>query len=383
MTDEHVPVIAHWVDGKVWEGAGERTAPVYDPATGAVAATVRLASDGRRGRRRRLGLGGRGRVAPRLAQPAHPGAVRLPRAGARAPRRAGRRPHRPARQGHGRRARRGRPAASRSSSSPAASRSAEGRPQRAGVDRRRRALGPPAPRRRGRHHAVQLPGHGADVDVPRGHRLRERLRAQAVRARPRRLAPARRPVGRRRACPTACSRWSRATRRPSTRCSTTRASPPSASSDRPPSPATCTRRGGPGRQARAGPRRRQEPHGRAARRRPRRGRRRRGERRLRLGGRAVHGHLGRGGRRPDRRRPRRPASPTASRGWSWRRASTPGAEMGPLITDAHRERVTGLVDEGVAEGADLVADGRGLVVDGPRGRVLLRPVPVRQRARPT
>ncbi len=38
-------VITHWVDGKGWEGGGERTAPVYDPATGEVTAEVRLASD--------------------------------------------------------------------------------------------------------------------------------------------------------------------------------------------------------------------------------------------------------------------------------------------------------------------------------------------------
>jgi malonate-semialdehyde dehydrogenase (acetylating)/methylmalonate-semialdehyde dehydrogenase len=44
MTQEQTPVIAHWVDGKVWEGSGERTAPVFDPATGAVAAAVQLAS---------------------------------------------------------------------------------------------------------------------------------------------------------------------------------------------------------------------------------------------------------------------------------------------------------------------------------------------------
>jgi len=44
MTQDHTPVLAHWVDGKAWEGAGERTSPVYDPATGEVAATVRLAS---------------------------------------------------------------------------------------------------------------------------------------------------------------------------------------------------------------------------------------------------------------------------------------------------------------------------------------------------
>ena len=47
-----------------------------------------------------------------------------------------------------------------------------------------------------------------------------------------------------------------------------------------------------GRQARAGARRREEPHDRAARRRHRHGRRRRGERGLRLGRRALHGDLG-------------------------------------------------------------------------------------------
>ena len=58
------------------------------------------------------------------------------------------------------------------------------------------------------------------------------------------------------------------------------------------------------RQARAGARRRQEPHGRDARRQPRAGGRRARRRRLRLGRRALHGDLGRGAgrrhRRPDR-----------------------------------------------------------------------------------
>jgi malonate-semialdehyde dehydrogenase (acetylating) / methylmalonate-semialdehyde dehydrogenase len=39
-------------------------------------------------------------------------------------------------------------------------------------------------------------------------------------------------------------------------------------------------------------------------------------------------------------------------------------EMGPLITAAHRDRVTRLVDAGVRDGAELVVDGRGLRVDG-------------------
>ena len=51
------------------------------------------------------------------------------------------------------------------------------------------------------------------------------------------------------------------------------------------------------RQARAGARRREEPHDRAARRRHRDGRRRGGQRRLRLGRRAVHGRVGRRRRR--------------------------------------------------------------------------------------
>ena len=42
-TTDAVPLV-HWVDGKRWEGTGDRTADVYDPSTGRVATTVRLAS---------------------------------------------------------------------------------------------------------------------------------------------------------------------------------------------------------------------------------------------------------------------------------------------------------------------------------------------------
>ncbi|QCO05970.1 CoA-acylating methylmalonate-semialdehyde dehydrogenase [Azospirillum argentinense] len=41
-----------------------------------------------------------------------------------------------------------------------------------------------------------------------------------------------------------------------------------------------------------------------------------------------------------------------------------GCDMGPLVTRAHFEKVKGFVDQGVAEGAELVVDGRGLVVPG-------------------
>jgi malonate-semialdehyde dehydrogenase (acetylating)/methylmalonate-semialdehyde dehydrogenase len=40
------------------------------------------------------------------------------------------------------------------------------------------------------------------------------------------------------------------------------------------------------------------------------------------------------------------------------------ADMGPLISAAHRERVVGYIEAGVAEGAQLVVDGRGIGVKG-------------------
>jgi malonate-semialdehyde dehydrogenase (acetylating)/methylmalonate-semialdehyde dehydrogenase len=42
----------------------------------------------------------------------------------------------------------------------------------------------------------------------------------------------------------------------------------------------------------------------------------------------------------------------------------PEAEMGPLVTAQHRDKVKGYIDQGVAEGADLVVDGRGLELQG-------------------
>ena len=43
---------------------------------------------------------------------------------------------------------------------------------------------------------------------------------------------------------------------------------------------------------------------------------------------------------------------------------TPGAEMGPLVTEAHRARVSTYIDLGVNEGAALVADGRAQKFEG-------------------
>jgi len=42
----------------------------------------------------------------------------------------------------------------------------------------------------------------------------------------------------------------------------------------------------------------------------------------------------------------------------------PDAEMGPLVTKEHFDKVTGYIEAGVKEGADLVLDGRGLSLQG-------------------
>jgi malonate-semialdehyde dehydrogenase (acetylating)/methylmalonate-semialdehyde dehydrogenase len=53
-----------------------------------------------------------------------------------------------------------------------------------------------------------------------------------------------------------------------------------------------------------------------------------------------------------------------ARGLSVGASDAPGADMGPLVTAAHRDRVRGYIDAGVAEGASLVLDGRGLKIPG-------------------
>ncbi len=45
----------------------------------------------------------------------------------------------------------------------------------------------------------------------------------------------------------------------------------------------------------------------------------------------------------------------------------PASDMGPLVSERHRERVTGYIDAGVAEGAQLVVDGRDVAVAGREG----------------
>ena len=50
-----------------------------------------------------------------------------------------------------------------------------------------------------------------------------------------------------------------------------------------------------------------------------------------------------------------------------------GCDMGPLVTGAHRDKVKGYVDAGVEQGATLVVDGRNPVVDGEPGGFWLGP----------
>jgi malonate-semialdehyde dehydrogenase (acetylating)/methylmalonate-semialdehyde dehydrogenase len=50
-----------------------------------------------------------------------------------------------------------------------------------------------------------------------------------------------------------------------------------------------------------------------------------------------------------------------------------GCDMGPLVTEAHRDKVAGYLDAGVEAGASLVVDGRDVEVDGEPGGFWLGP----------
>ena len=187
--------------------------------------------------------------------------------------------HGRARQGALRRARRGRARARGDRVRVRHPDAAQGRVLRAGLDRDRRLLDPPAARRRRRDHAVQLPGDGAHVDVGARARVRQHVRAQAVREGPVRVAPdgraaqgGRRP-GRR------LQRRPRRQGRGRPRCSSIPTIAAISFVGSTPIAQLRLRDRHEARQARAGARRREEPHDRAARRRHRHGRRRGGQRR--------------------------------------------------------------------------------------------------------
>jgi len=52
---------------------------------------------------------------------------------------------------------------------------------------------------------------------------------------------------------------------------------------------------------------------------------------------------------------------------------TRGCDMGPLITKEHRDKVAGYIDVAIADGAEVVVDGRGISVDGEAGGFWLGP----------
>ena len=51
----------------------------------------------------------------------------------------------------------------------------------------------------------------------------------------------------------------------------------------------------------------------------------------------------------------------------------PDSEIGPLVTPQHRDKVVALIDRGVAEGADLIVDGRGFAPEGFEGGFYVAP----------
>ena len=54
-------------------------------------------------------------------------------------------------------------------------------------------------------------------------------------------------------------------------------------------------------------------------------------------------------------------------------SSDPAAQYGPVVTAAHRKRITDYIQMGVDEGAELVVDGRDFALQGYRERLLHRP----------
>ena len=112
------------------------------------------------------------------------------------------------------------------------------------------------------------------------------------------------------------------------------------------------------RQARAGARRCQEPHGRDARRGDRQDRARHHRLRLRRRRAALHGRLGGGHGRRGARPARCPSSTQATKALSVGDGSDESIDVGPVVSCAARDRIKAAIDRGVAEGAELVVDGR-------------------------
>ena len=172
--------VSHWIGGRVVAGSSGRQGDIYDPATGATDPPRRLRLGSGTRRCRRGCQGGLPGLAGDLAEQAdgHPVQDPEPRRGP--PPRARGPPDRRTRQGPVGCPRRDRARPREPRIRVRHPEPAQGRLLRAGEHRRGRLPDPPAARCRGRHHAVQLPGDGPDVDVRDGHRDRQHVHPQAL-----------------------------------------------------------------------------------------------------------------------------------------------------------------------------------------------------------
>ena len=164
--------VTHWIGGKPWDGEAGRHGDIYDPATGQVSGQVDFAAPAEVDAAVAAATDALRPLAAHLAGQARLGAVRVPRAGQGEREEPGPADHRGARQGGLGRGRRGgpRPRGGRVRLRHPAP--AQGRVLGERLHRRGLVLDPAAGRRGRGHHPVQLPGHGADVDVPARHRVR-------------------------------------------------------------------------------------------------------------------------------------------------------------------------------------------------------------------
>src|SRR5471032_2406187 len=174
--------ITHYINGAAVDTDSGRYADVYNPALGEPVARVAL------------GTVAEVDAAGHAAADARAGAVPLPATVPAVHRRIRDHAHARTRQDLRRRAGRSRARHRDDRIRGRHSAVAERRIHRPDFARHRRVVDAPGTWRRRRHHAVQLPGDGADVDVPGRYRLRQYLHPEAVRTRSVAVAAARAPV---------------------------------------------------------------------------------------------------------------------------------------------------------------------------------------------
>ena len=274
--DQAVTRIPHWIGGKRVDGTSGRSGPVYNPATGEQSGEVDFASVEEIDAPSRHATEAFADVAVGVALEARRALLPHPRARSTRTARISRASSPPS-TGRCCRTRSARCARARGDRvrlrDPDA---AQGRVLRAGLDRDRRLLDPPAARRRRRASRRSTSPRWCPCGCgrPRSPAATASSSSRPRRTRPRRSSPP--SCSRRPACRTASSTSCTATRSPSTRSSSTPTSPRSRFVGSTPIARYVYETGTKARQARAGARRREEPHDRAARRRHRHGRRRGG-----------------------------------------------------------------------------------------------------------